>query len=350
MRSTIASLFIGLLGFWLALGDLPLSRGDDGLPPDAMLAKKSGKRPKKKSKPPKIENLSLSGTIEIVQANALKFKTDKSSKSSNGKGGKNAGGQEWIVYPQPNTTVEIDATATLDYLHKGQIIEFTGLLSGDTIAGSVESLTIVPKHGHALGIDGKPGKAKDEGIGGGRIAPPKPIVDPDLDVAADDTTTTTTTTATDAGTSKPKAVAAPTRRTKSSVKTSITAKIVSCNDKALEVEAGSRKIHLTLSDIPTIQVVLDDPRLVAPGAKVAVQGRGYRAKSGNVCQADSLKVTLIEPLAAKKKPTPSSSFKLPEEKEKYDLNASAAKEEDESADGEKQVEIEGEKPVVAPAG
>ena len=88
---------------------------------------------------PKISDVDLTGTIETVQPGGLMIKAGTSSKAKDQK--------EWLVVPQAGgTEVVILGTATLDYLHKGQLVEFNGqIVSGDHVDGQLETLTIVDK-------------------------------------------------------------------------------------------------------------------------------------------------------------------------------------------------------------
>ncbi len=284
-----------------------------------------GKR--KVSRPPVITEVSLSGTVVAVLPNALTVKighnkpSGKASKSSSSataaidsgvasdqddpwfmectygprkkKSPKDSG--VWTVYPKPKTAVLVEGTSTLDYLRPGQTVEFTGNLADDTIVNTVDTINVVPKHGHNLNIGGGPGLAKDK----------ESVKSTSLD----------------------------------SANASITARIQAVKDTALVVWVGERTLHLHLTASPTVHVESDDPKLITVGSKVTITGQGVHGP--NLAQADSIKVTLAAPISAKK--LPDSSFRLPSDSEKPDLSK-LAEEKSDSSDEAKGKADDAEKP------
>ena len=86
---------------------------------DASVVAYWGRRPYKAPARPKISAVTLTGVITGVRSTGLTIKASKTSKSRNQK--------QWSVFAQSATTAfAIHGVATLDYMRKGQIVEFSG--------------------------------------------------------------------------------------------------------------------------------------------------------------------------------------------------------------------------------
>lgn len=279
------------------------------LPDASVLAQ--GRRPFFGPMPPRISEVTLSGVIEAVQPNALTIIA--------GRTGRPWGQKQWLVLSWAGTTeLTIHGTATLDYLRKGQTIEFKGQIAkGDKVArkakeekvaDKVKELTIIARKGELA--------AKGHVVDPGKIKAPKSETDPETALAVSD--------------DDPDSEAAGI-----GPKEKIVGKIAARDEMSLTVAAGKRMIHVDLADEPTINVELFDPKLVAdkkdaskskiegqgsggrlvtimagdlPGSKIVVRGTGRESWSANECTAKSIEVTLAKPLTGKK-PTSSGTKK-----------------------------------------
>ncbi len=249
--------------------------------PDASIVAKGGKKPSsnKQSQPKQAKptEVTLTGTIKEIlpggggiNVNAKKSPKDKSPK-------------DWTIAPNAEARVIVKGTATVDYLRVGRIVEFTGKIRGDdTLDGKLKELTVVEKVVAKKGGSAN-ARAANQGVGGTRIEAPKEA----SDVAEDDPT------------EKPlDAKAAPKGDpTVIGPEKSIAGKIVKCSDKEISVASAGRIIVVQLADMPTINVLLNNPKLVQVGAHIVAVGVGLEEKSGgNKCLARELTITLAEPL------------------------------------------------------
>lgn len=224
-------------------------------------------KPKQKpqQKQPKVESVTIDGTIEALGRGEMKVVNTKDKK-------------HWVVAPQSNTKLYVKGTANADYLRPKLTIQFKAVLGDqDTVKDKLSDLSVVtPSKINKLGIfaDGVGG---DAGIGD-PLAPGK--------------------------SSKAKPAAAPLADgdlLSTGQKVRIVAAISTCDGNKLTLSVGSRTIKAELADNPTIDVSSSDPRQIQVGSKVVIHGKGIRGTT-NLCQADDVKVTLTQPLVGKKKP------------------------------------------------
>jgi hypothetical protein len=285
---------------------------------------------------PKQEEVNLTGTISSIDVAHSEI-TIQAKKTSN----KNDKAKPWQIFPAQNQTVAVtvNGTATLDYLHPGQILQFNGVLDqsvidkaalekpvddkaddkadekadakgddkplddkteapkseaktaakiapkiaakpNDKVKGEVKELSIVPRKGHNLGIGSEADKKANK-----------------------------------------EAVAAIDGPTKVRIVGKIQ-KVDPDDNHKLTITAGSHTLDVVLSAVPTINVELNDAKLVKVGAKVVVHGNAFELKSQNHVQADKIDITLVEPLTGKKKPASATTAKLPPVKKTPDADAS----------------------------
>jgi hypothetical protein len=284
--SIVSGLILGLTLADCLLGTAV--RADESLPDASVVAfanHKSGKRSSgPKQTPPKVSEVTLTGVVDAVQANGLAIKAGKSTKGKDQK--------TWLVMPGQNVEVTIDGTATVDYLKKGQIVQFEGqVLNNEEVAGKLNELTVLDKKSSAAltaKVAARDHVKEVAGGGGGRIAAPKEDADSDALIGPDD--------------SKKKGDAKASAKSDaaaSGLKTKIVGKIESRTDKGFTVASGSRTLKVELSDSPTINVQLSDPKMVQVGARIVVHGTAAESKQGNQCMAKTIVVTLATPLSGK---------------------------------------------------
>ncbi len=120
------------------------------LPDASVLAYRSTPRQPKPPTPPKISEVTLTGVVNDVAPKGLTIKAGKTSASKDQK--------QWLVFAQSDSTeFTIRGTATLDYLRKGQTIEFGAQIAADEkvakkadeekVADKLDMLTIVSRKG-----------------------------------------------------------------------------------------------------------------------------------------------------------------------------------------------------------
>jgi fructose-specific phosphotransferase system component IIB len=288
--------------------------------PDATMLARGPSRPKQPA-PPVVSDVTLTGTINVATMNGLKIKASKTSKTTNQK--------QWLVFSKADVTdVTIHAIATLDYVKKGQIVEFHGrLVNNEKLADKLKEFTIVArKSGKIKKNDlAKVDPAKDHPPAGG-AAPAK--------AKADDDAEPTIGLPEDSGTTDSSTVVAkdPLPGAKSDVvgpKTRIFGKIATFDSKTLTVTVGERTIHADLAEIPTINVEISEPQVIAEtkdskiriegpganghlvslkaddlvGAKIVVHGTASETKTLARCSAKDMDITLSRPLTGKKPST-----------------------------------------------
>jgi hypothetical protein len=288
--------------------------------PDASVVAYRGTRPPKQPAQPKVSEVTLNGVINEVQANGLTIKAGKTSRSRDQK--------QWLVMAQSATTeFTIRGMATVDYLRRGQNVEFSGQIekvadkaNEEKTADKVKELTIFSRKSEALAAKkgGAKDRAADSNVAGGRIEAPKPDKDSEPTLSAPDNTKP------EAGNEGESTVAA------SGPKTKIVGRIASYDEKGLTVTAGQRTIHVDLAAIPTINVdlSLSDPKVVPDtkdksksriegkgssahlfpllvsdlvGSKILVNGMAAETKTASQCAATRIDVTLAKPLTGTKK-------------------------------------------------
>ena len=235
---------------------------------------------------PRVQTVSLTGSIDSVGANQLAIKASKERQG----GRKTGDAQQWLVNAQ-SATILVLGYAELSYLHSGQMIQFKAEL--DEKGGpkdKVSELTVVSVEGNRPGIaadDGKPLPHPGQTNAGGGDAPAKgkgkgKKAADDLDAGKD--------------AAKDAVAAAKTNEKK------ITAKIGRVAGSKLSVKAGTKAIQIELADGPTINVALTDPTLIVAGSQIRVRGQGMETNNGNLCKADDITVTLLSSLKGKRRP------------------------------------------------
>ncbi len=291
------------------------------LPDASLVAYKGGNRQQKPPQQPTISDVTLTGVIDGLQSNGLTIKASKDNKTKDQK--------PWFVTSASDTEFTIRGTATVDYLRKGQLVEFSGqIVDSEKVAGkpqeekvadAVSDLTVLSrKRGSALAKKGgTKDHAADSGGIGDRIEAKKDTdSETSLTVPDDDSKAK----AGDGAAAKPKAAAdGPTKK--------ILGKILTCDEKSLTVTSGQRTIHVALADLPTINVELSAPKLTADskdktkykvegsgpsghfvtmtssdlvGSKIVVHGKGAETKTDRKCLAKTIDVTLAAPLSGTK--------------------------------------------------
>lgn len=234
------------------------------------------------TKPSPPKSVAIDGTVLMVGSQGFKVNATKeqfgtaSSRTSTG------ATKEWLISPTRSTTWLVTGTATPSYLKPSMTVVFKAELDDAKQPKSkISTLTIVSPTGHLPGI-----KADD----GSDPLKPK-------DAAANPPTATKP-----VKTKAKKKDAAPAGLVNQS---RITGKITSCNGNRFTVSAGgSTVIHAELDDNPTINVLMNDPKVLAVGAKVTIHGQAIerkQIKNANYCQATDIKVVLALPLTGKEK-------------------------------------------------
>lgn len=271
------------------------------LPDASQVAYRGGSKPPAQ---PKVGDVTLTGTIQSMQTSGLTIKAGKTVKGKTAKSQK-----QWTVVGNENTEVTIEGTATLDYLHKGQLVEFTGqVVNDDHVEGKLKELTIVDKKTQSTSSTTKTGTktrdhAADPGVGGGRIETPKSDDDADTLSVAEAPKTSTA--------SSGKTPAKTTVVVAAGPKTTIVGKVVSREGNKLTITHGRHVVKIDLAELPAINVRLSDRMLAQTGAKVVVHGTGAESKTTNQVIAKTIVVTLAEPLTGKKTSSSSSIAKKP---------------------------------------
>jgi hypothetical protein len=310
------------LGLALSLLGLcgPAYAGDP-LPDASVLA---FARPKKAPAPPPVPtDLTLNGTINVATGSGLKIKAGKTTKAKDQK--------QWLIGSNPETTeIKIHATATLDYVKKGQMVEFSGnLVNNEKLSDKLKEFTIVARKGGkaAKNAVAKNDAAKDRpaAAAGGANAKADADEEPSLTVPEE----------TKAGETKPAAdgAAAGAKPEVAGPKTKVFGRVASVDSKSLTVTVGEKKIHADLVEIPTVNVEISSPQVIfdpndktkikaiegpgasghlvsltaddLSGAKIIVHGMGAESKKlGNQCLAKDMDITLARPLTGKKPTEP----------------------------------------------
>lgn len=272
-------LLLGLSIFAFGLAESVIA--GEPLPDASLLAANRPPQPKPPPQP-KVSDVNLTGVIDAVQFNGLTIK------AGNGKGQK-----QWLVLAKSDATAfTVRGTATLDYLHDGQTIEFNGKsekvggkANEEKVGGKVDELTIVSRKGAVPRP--KKGDAKDHEAAALDERPNEKIL----------------------------------------------ARIASHDEKSLTLTVGQRTIHVDLADTPTINVDLalfhSKPVLDAKdasksriegkaangmmfklptdnlvGSKIVARGTGVESQAGNQCAANSIEITLAKPLTGNKAARP----------------------------------------------
>jgi hypothetical protein len=301
--------------------------------PDASVL--AAKQPKQAPQPkPKISDVTLTGVIESAEpsSSCLKIKAGKASAPKNQ--------EEWLVFARSDstTTCTIHATATPDYLRKGQTVEFSGQIvadrndaakvadpkdantatgakdadkvndakdadarDGDTVAdkkaadkkvagkvkeekvaGKVKELTIFSR---TVGAVSK-GPVKDHAANAVASGGAKAGANSDTPLTLPDDSTVKT-----GDSATPAAKTAP-----ADPKTRIVGMIESCDEKSITVTIGQRTIHADLAEIPTINVVLSNPIFAADGkdsSNYKVEGKGASGKVVTMMTNDLAKAKIV---------------------------------------------------------
>ena len=225
---------------------------------------------------PSVSTVTLEGTVEAI--GTMGFKVNASEDQS---GKKRTPNKEWFIAPTRATTWLVLGTADVNYLKPGQTVVFKTTLDGESQPlEKISALTVVPAQGNSPGITADDGtgpiRPKDPGIGGVQPAA-------------------------------------------NQIK-KVVGKMTSCGETKLVVGAG-KEVHAELAESPTVNIALCDPKLMVVGAKVTVHGTALKTKNASYCEADDIKVTLVEPLTGRKKSTGSASLEATTPKDDADKAA-----------------------------
>jgi hypothetical protein len=189
----------------------------------------------------------------------------------------------WSVYVQPTTSILVTGTADPEFLKVGLTVQFQANLDKDHKAkDSVGELTLVtPSRENPAGIfapGSSPQKLSDPGSAGKATAKPA-----------------------EKGGTEPTFGGAGMSR--------VVGRITKLHDNALTIRAGTKNVSIELAADLKIHVYLTDLKFASAGDSITIQGKEYKGKPG-FCAADSLKITLAQPLTEKKKkPAPSKAAK-----------------------------------------
>lgn len=213
---------------------------------------------------PSVSTVTLEGTVEAI--GTMGFTVNASEDQPNKK---NTSAKGWFIAPTHATTWLIQGMADVNYLKRGQTVIFKSMLDEQSQpVDKISALTIVPASGNNPGITADDGSGpihpKDPGVGG--VQPPANDIK------------------------------------------KVIGKITSCGPTKLVVGAG-KEVHVELAVIPTVNIALSDPKLMVVGAKVTIHGTAMKTKNGRYCEADDIKVTLVQPLTGTEKSSGSTSQK-----------------------------------------
>ena len=116
------------------------------------------------------------------------------------------------------------------------------------------------------------------------------------------------------------------------------AQIVSVHGTMLTVHssgahAAGKTVTLEVADDPKITVDLTDGSVIGAGDKISASGKKFKGQTG-YCLADTITITLTEPLTGKKKPVPPKPVAKTHDSKDKDKD-SASTEEKDSASKEK---------------
>ena len=230
----------------------------------------------KQQKPPVISTVTLEGTVKAIGTKGFKASASKDTTDN-----KKMPIKEWLVAPLKDTVWVITGTADVSYLKPGQTVTFKATLNDQGQPDAkISELTLVPAEGNSPGITADDGtgpiRPKDPGIGGVQPAA-------------------------------------------NQIK-KVVGKMTSCGETKLVVGAG-KEVHAELAESPTVNIALCDPKLMVVGAKVTVHGTALKTKNASYCEADDIKVTLVEPLTGRKKSTGSASLEATTPKDDADKAA-----------------------------
>jgi hypothetical protein len=223
-----------------------------------------------------VEPASLDGTITSIAPGEIVIANKKDSKP-------------WSVYVQPTTSILVTGTADPEFLKVGLTVQFQADLDKDHKAkDSVGELTLVtPSRENPAGIfapGSSPQKLSDPASAGKAAA--KPAEKGGF------------------GGTEPKFGGAGMSR--------VVGRITKRHDNALTIRAGTKNVSIELAADPKIHVYLTDSKFASVGDSITIQGKEYKGKPG-FCAADSVKITLAQPLTEKKKkPAPSKAAKKDE--------------------------------------
>jgi hypothetical protein len=274
------------------------------LPDASELAYASPRRPKPPPTPT-MSDVTLTGTITTTATNGMTLNASKSGSKQKTK---------WFVAAQTDADITIHGTATLEYLRKGQTVEFTAqLVNNEKLADKLKELTIVArKSGAARNEAAKIAAAKDRAAGAAATKT-APGGEASLSVPED---------------YKPTSKDAPAGSKADAVgeKTKIFGRVATIDGNRFTMSMGERTIHVELIEIPTINVEIDGPVVISDpkttskikiegpgasgklvtltgddliGAKIVVKGHAAELKTNRQCAAKSMDITLAKPLTVK---------------------------------------------------
>jgi hypothetical protein len=216
------------------------------------------------------------GTIDTIGAGQVKIIDDK--------------GTERLVHYNQQTVVKTSGEATPEFLKPGLVVEFkTEVDAKGFVPGKVGELTIVSVS-----------KERPSGI-----FPEGGDADTKADAKAD----------TKAGAkSSVKSAAKPATASKAkkggtlpTVMSKVVGTIKSAKNGKLQVQAGRTSVQCDLSESPKISIDTNDGNFAIKGDKIEVKGMAM-PNTPNVGQAQSIMITLAEPLGLSKKKNEPAKF------------------------------------------
>lgn len=199
------------------------------------------------------------GTIDTISPDQVKMTDEK--------------GTERVVHINKQTVIKTTGEATLEFLKNGLLVEFKAEIDAKgNASGKVEDLTILsPSKEHSPGVFSE----------GGAEAKPAPKAGAKLSLKSTPA-------------AKEKSAAAPGGISK------VVGRIKSVKGGKLQVNAGNKTVQCELSDGAKISVDMSDVNFATKGDKIEVKGTAM-PNTPNQAQAQSITITLAEPLGMKKK-------------------------------------------------
>jgi hypothetical protein len=215
-------------------------------------------RPQYHQQQPTAESVSLEGTVQSITPTHIEVLVDSSTDAPKKKAPKTPHGT-WSVLVPHETPIQVSGEATPDYLHHGLMVRFTveGKEKKQEAAETTHELTIVTAASYkAISKDSsvslKPAAQKQEA---GRA---------------------------------------------------VTGQLGHLHNNQWSVLAEGKTWHIELADDVKINVAFTGSHFAKPGDKISVQGEMIHGKPGT-CTANSVQVTLAQPLTASKKQAASDS-------------------------------------------
>lgn len=241
-----------------------LAAGFGWIPTLALAAKAKGKgggnknaNKQKKSQEPKLDSLSVDGTIERVSGGQFTVSGGASPP------------QGTVVILQPGATLTVTGTASIEFLRPGLTVQFKAQYDGHDATEKVGELAIIsPSKEQPLSILPIAAAAPVRGV-----APAPSAAKPVKAAAADKST--------------PQLC-------------NFTVRITSVQGNVIMAQGGGKPTRIELTEYPKIGVSVSDPAYASVGDRISAHGKSVQGKPG-VCMADKVQVTMTSPLSGPKK-------------------------------------------------